>query len=200
MKVKEAAFVMIVGAACLAAGAALRSATPAPDPTNPPNLNGILSYISSAWGTLTRSTDECKAVEDPKHPANAVLYFPADYPISSGVKHALAGCSVHLEHLPEVIHQLGQLGEHRINPQGLLYLPHPYIVPGGMFNEMYGWDSYFILRGLLDDNKIALARGIVENFYFEIDHYGAILNANRGYTLERSQPPFLTAMVRAVYE
>ncbi len=65
---------------------------------------------------------------------------------------------------------------------------------------MYGWDSYFIVRGLLEENRIALARGMVENFFFEIDHYGTVLNANRTYFLTRSQPPFLTAMIIAVYE
>ncbi|MGH9351032.1 MAG: trehalase family glycosidase [Terriglobia bacterium] len=167
---------------------------------NPQSPSGILSYISSAWTTLTRSMSECKMLADPKDPANAVLYFPADYPAPPALKQSLAGCPVRLEHLPSVIHRLGEINEHEINPHGLLYLPHPYVVPGGMFNEMYGWDSYFILRGLLQAGKIDLSRGIVENFFFEIDHYGAILNANRGYTLSRSQPPFLTAMVRAVYD
>ena len=32
---------------------------------------------------------------------------------------------------------------------GLLYLPNKYVVPGGRFNEMYGWDSYFIILGLI---------------------------------------------------
>ncbi len=169
-------------------------------PTNPQSLDGILSYISSAWITLTRSMSECKMLADPKDPTNAVLYFPADYPAPPALKQSLAGCPVRLEHLPGVIHRLGDINESAINPHGLLYLPHAYVVPGGMFNEMYGWDSYFILRGLLQAGKIGLARGIVENFFFEIDHYGAILNANRGYTLSRSQPPFLTAMVRAVYD
>ena len=41
---------------------------------------------------------------------------------------------------------------------------------------------------------------MVENFFFEIEHYGAVLNANRTYYLTRSQPPFLTSMIRAVYE
>jgi alpha,alpha-trehalase len=41
---------------------------------------------------------------------------------------------------------------------------------------------------------------MVDNFLFEIDHYGAVLNANRTYYLTRSQPPFLTSMIRAVYE
>src|SRR5262249_36410307 len=65
---------------------------------------------------------------------------------------------------------------------------------------MYGWDSYFIVRGLLQDRKIELAKGMVENFLFEIEHYGSILNANRSYYLSRSQPPFLTSMILGVYE
>ncbi len=83
---------------------------------------------------------------------------------------------------------------------GLLYLPNPYVVPGGRFNEMYGWDSYFILLGLEADHREALAKGMVDNFLFEIEHYGGVLNANRTYYLTRSQPPFLTSMIRAVYE
>src|SRR5204863_2383308 len=83
---------------------------------------------------------------------------------------------------------------------GLLYLPQPYVVPGGRFNEMYGWDSYFIQRGLLRDDKLELARAMVENFLYEIAHYGMILNANRTYFLSRSQPPFLTAVILGVYD
>jgi alpha,alpha-trehalase len=82
---------------------------------------------------------------------------------------------------------------------GLLYLPRPYVVPGGRFNEMYGWDSYFILVGLLRDGETARARDMVENFLYEIEHYGTILNANRTYFLSRSQPPFLTRMVLGVF-
>ena len=87
-----------------------------------------------------------------------------------------------------------------ILPHGLLYLPNPYVVPGGQFNEMYGWDSYFIIRGLLRDDHRDLAKGIVENFFYEIQHYGGVLNANRTYYLGRSQPPFLSSMILAVYE
>ena len=65
---------------------------------------------------------------------------------------------------------------------------------------MYGWDSYFIIVGLLRDGRYDLARGMVENFFFEIDNYGGILNANRTYFFTRSQPPFLSSMVLAVYE
>ena len=76
----------------------------------------------------------------------------------------------------------------------------PFVVPGGRFNEMYGWDSYFITLGLLHDGRLELAKSMVDNFIYEITHYGKILNANRTYYLTRSQPPFFTSMVRAVYE
>ncbi len=75
----------------------------------------------------------------------------------------------------------------------------PFVVPGGRFNEMYGWDSYFEALGLLQDGYTDLARDMVDNFVYEIMHYGKILNANRTYYLTRSQPPFLTSMALAVY-
>ncbi|KAI8342254.1 trehalase-domain-containing protein [Chlamydoabsidia padenii] len=76
----------------------------------------------------------------------------------------------------------------------------PFVVPGGRFNEMYGWDSYFAALGLLVDGRVALAKSMVENFAYQIKHYGKILNANRSYYLTRSQPPFLTDMALKVFE
>ena len=76
----------------------------------------------------------------------------------------------------------------------------PYVVPGGRFNELYYWDSYFITLGLLQDGRTDLARGMADNLLYEIRHYGKIPNANRTYYLTRSQPPFLTSMIRAVYD
>lgn len=76
----------------------------------------------------------------------------------------------------------------------------PFVVPGGRFNEFYGWDSYMESLGLLVDNKTHLAKSMVLNFCFCIKHYGKILNATRSYYLGRSQPPFLTDMALRVYE
>lgn len=56
-----------------------------------------------------------------------------------------------------------------IKQHGLLYLPHPYIV-GGRFNEMYGWDSYFIELGLIEHNRLTMARHMIDNLIYEIDH------------------------------
>lgn len=85
-------------------------------------------------------------------------------------------------------------------------LNEPYVVPGGRFNELYGWDSYMMVLGLLLDvtpenqTNLRLSRGMTENFIYEIRHYNKILNANRSYYLGRSQPPFLTDMAIRVFD
>lgn len=76
----------------------------------------------------------------------------------------------------------------------------PYVVPGGRFNELYCWDSYFITLGLLQDGRTNLARGMADNLLYEAQYYGKVPNANRTYYLTRSQPPFLTSIIRAVYD
>jgi len=162
-------------------------------------LKPILSYISSAWDMLTRSMTECQSVVDPKLKTPPVLYLPANFPEPSAVRKLAADCNVQIEHLPKEIKSLGELDTSTFQPQGLLYLENKYVVPGGRFNEMYGWDSYFIIRGLLRAGRVELARGMVDNFFFEVEHYGAMLNANRTYYLTRSQPPFLSSMFIDVY-
>ena len=74
----------------------------------------------------------------------------------------------------------------------------PFVVPGGRFNEMYGWDSYFEGIGLLLDGRVDLAKAMVDNFCYQIKYYGKILNANRSYYLTRTQPPFLSSFIREV--
>jgi alpha,alpha-trehalase len=164
-----------------------------------PGLAPILTYISSGWDTLTRSMTDCQTVVDPKLSEASVLYLPADFPSPPAVQELQKRCKVQVQALPAIISAPGQIDPSRIGP-GLLYLENKYVVPGGRFNEMYGWDSYFIILGLVRAGRLDLARGMVENFFFEIEHYGTILNANRAYYLTRSQPPFLTSMIMAVYE
>jgi alpha,alpha-trehalase len=163
-------------------------------------LDPIRGYIASAWDSLTRSLTDCKTIVDPKLAAASVLYIPADFEVPTSVQQLQNQCHVQVQHLPTVIHNLGEVDPGKFDPAGLLYLQNRYVVPGGRFNEMYGWDSYFIIRGLVRDNRMDLAQGMVENFFFEIEHYGAVLNANRTYYLTRSQPPFLTSMILAVYD
>jgi alpha,alpha-trehalase len=158
------------------------------------------AYIDRAWHTLTRSMDDCSALRDSKMRTHPVLYLPADLPAPPGLATVKARCRVEVRVLPHAVAELGDIAPTALSAQGLLYLPHPYVVPGGFFNEMYGWDSYFIVLGLLADHRSALARDMVDNALFEVRHYGAVLNANRTYFLTRSQPPFLSSMVRAVLD
>ncbi len=77
----------------------------------------------------------------------------------------------------------------------LLPLPRAYVVPGGRFREIYYWDSYFTMLGLLRDGQAALVDGMVDDFTQLIEQYGHVPNGTRSYYLSRSQPPFYFAMV-----
>lgn len=142
--------------------------------------------------------NECTSLVDPKITTRPVLYLPADFAEPPQVAALRSKCGVDVERLPVRIDHLGQ--QVPVSTPGLLYLPNVYVVPGGRFNEMYGWDSYFIILGLLHDREVDVARGMVENFFFEIEHYGGLLNANRTYYLTRSQPPFLSSEIREIWD
>jgi alpha,alpha-trehalase len=160
----------------------------------------ILSYIHNSWNTLSRSMSSCKTIVDPKVTTVPVLYLPDGMTTPASVISMQKECKVEVRNLPRKITHMGDVTASDLKDEGLLYLPNPYVVPGGRFNEMYGWDSYFIILGLIADRRTDLARGMIENFFFEIENYGSILNANRTYQLTRSQPPFLTSMIRELYE
>lgn len=182
---------VLLAALAFATGAA---AATRPDPAR------TRAYIDHAWGTLTRSLDDCSALADSKVNTHPVLYLPARMPVSAKLRAIAKRCGIALATLPRAIDKLGDIDPAQLSAQGLLYLPHPYVVPGGFFNEMYGWDSYFIVLGLVADHRDELARHMVDNALFEVEYYGGVLNANRTYYLSRSQPPFLGAMMSAVLD
>ena len=165
-------------------------------------LRAIKKYIKQSWHTLTRSSAQlAKAAPDPKFKPMADGRWPVYVSRRENIKRieqtlraqmpAEDFATIDIRQLPE---DASEVREH-----GLLYLPYPYVVPGGRFNEMYGWDSYFTQVGLVRDNETVLAKNMIDNFLYQIDHYGKILNANRTYYLSRSQPPFLTQMILNVY-
>jgi alpha,alpha-trehalase len=141
------------------------------------------------------------AAVDPKFRATAGSRWPVYLSRKENVKQAEETLRSQMSQESFAKIELRQLPDDpgEIREQGLLYLPYPYVVPGGRFNEMYGWDSYFIQVGLLRDGEIELAKNMVDNFLYQIENYGKVLNANRTYYLTRSQPPFLTQMVLGVY-
>lgn len=78
----------------------------------------------------------------------------------------------------------------------LIALPHPYIVPGGRFREVYYWDSYFTMLGLVESGEFELIENMLDNFAYLIKTVGHIPNGNRKYYKTRSQPPFFSQMVK----
>ncbi len=169
------------------------------------------------WSGLTRKIDTknlMEVLEDSKIPSSTTKYLYVSYHDKFGYDYfsnyakELKDITLHVIRLPEHINAttFKELeGKHGLLPlaleknefgeiQGI-----PFVVPGGRFNEMYGWDSYFESLGLIADKKVLLAKAMVDNFVYEIENYGKILNANRSYYLNRSQPPFLTSMALAVY-
>jgi alpha,alpha-trehalase len=166
-------------------------------------LNAIRRHIHQQWHTLSRdhqhlldaARDE-KAEHDPERCWPVYLSNRED-PGNIGIilretMGTEAFDKITLRPLPR---ELEQIDEH-----GLLYLPGRYVVPGGRFNEMYGWDSWFIAMGLLLDGEEESARTLVDQMIYQVDHYGTVLNANRTYYLTRSQPPVLGLSVLAVHD
>ena len=173
-----------------------------PQKASADQLQALQRYIKQSWHTLQRSNAQlAQAAPDPKFKPMADGRWPVYVSQRENIKQleqtlrsqmpAEEFAKIELRQLPN---DTSQIREH-----GLLYLPYPYVVPGGRFNEMYGWDSYFTQVGLVRDGEMALAQNMVDNFLYQIEHYGRILNANRTYYLSRSQPPFLTQMILNVH-
>jgi alpha,alpha-trehalase len=192
MRVRVAIALLLVSSL---ARAQPRSATQA-------ELDGFFDYIRRGWTVLGRDHHQLlEAAIDPKLPK-----APRRWPVYVAADENMGAIRAELRRaLPPVelarieLRKLPADGSQPKQP-GILYLPRPYVVPGGRFNEMYGWDSYFILRGLLRDGLVDRARDLVDNFVYEVRRYGKVLNANRSYYLTRSQPPFLASMTRAVFD
>ncbi|OEK05403.1 alpha,alpha-trehalase TreF [Roseivirga misakiensis] len=103
----------------------------------------------------------------------------------------------HIQKLWEVLSRTPEASDFH---SSLVQLPHPYIVPGGRFNEIYYWDSYFTMLGLAVSGKVDMIEAMVKNFAYMIDEFGFIPNGNRSYYLGRSQPPFFAPMVALLAE
>lgn len=80
-------------------------------------------------------------------------------------------------------------------------LPYSFTVPAvGYFETLYYWDTYFTNVGLLLDGKAMLAKNNTDNMLYLVDKYGFMPNSNGTYHLDHSQPPFLSVMVRELYD
>jgi alpha,alpha-trehalase len=100
-----------------------------------------------------------------------------------------------LTHIDQLWNQLTRTTETAPPYSSLLTLPYPYVVPGGRFREIYYWDSYFTMLGLMQSGRPELAEDMVRDFAYLIDTFGHVPNGARSYYLSRSQPPFFFEMV-----
>lgn len=95
---------------------------------------------------------------------------------------------------------------HPKDDESLLGLPKPYLVPsyrektGFDYNELYYWDSYFMVQGMLDHDHQELVMGILEDLEALFQRFKVIPNASRTYLTGRSQPPLLSTFIFDVYE
>jgi alpha,alpha-trehalase len=104
------------------------------------------------------------------------------------------------EHIEILWDVLKREADKSVEGGSLIQLPNPYIVPGGRFNEIYYWDSYFMMLGLQVSGEINLIENMVDNFSWLIEEVGFIPNGNRTYFLGRSQPPFYSLMINLLAE
>lgn len=100
------------------------------------------------------------------------------------------------EHVRSLWQYLSRPADKKIKGSSLLPLPNSYLVPGGRFNEVYYWDSYFSMLGMMIHGQEDLVKSILDNFCWLIDTLGHIPNGNRTYYVSRSQPPFFSLMVQ----
>lgn len=104
------------------------------------------------------------------------------------------------DHIRQLWTVLSRAQDKDVPGSSLLPLPHPYIVPGGRFQEIYYWDSFFTMLGLQESGRYDMITNMVDNFAYMISHYGHIPNGNRTYYLSRSQPPYFSLMVDLLAE
>src|ERR1700722_929853 len=109
--------------------------------------------------------NECETFFDSKTDGEPFLYLPVEVPIPPEVEGLSKRCKVRIARLPEKITPADEKVVGKIHDHGLLFLENPYVVPGGQFNEMYGWDSYFIGCGPVRDDTRELARGWIKKLF-----------------------------------
>ena len=118
--------------------------------------------------------------------------------IGSSEVEAAKDINTHIEQLWQLLRR--DPDKIKANRSSKVPLPFPYIVPGGRFNEIYYWDSYFTMLGLAHHGHHDMIMSMVDNFRHLIETFGHIPNGNRSYFLSRSQPPFYSLMVKLLLQ
>lgn len=109
-----------------------------------------------------------------------------------------------LDYIQAYWHRLERYHPHDDDNQ--IGLPKPFLVPSFEeghefdYNELYYWDSFFMVQGMIDEQHKDLVTGILENLVFLYKKFKIIPNASRLYLTSRSQPPFLTTFIWQIYD
>ncbi len=118
-----------------------------------------------------------------------------DLPAAAGNGYHTVSSQTMAEHIKSLWTVLTRPPDSNDARSTLIPLPKPYVVPGGRFREIYYWDSYFTMLGLVQSGRTDLVKDMLDNFAYLITKIGHIPNGNRTYYLTRSQPPYFGAMV-----
>lgn len=155
--------------------------------------SGLLDLIDKTPGLLLRH-NLYQSLDDPKFAeTTATILVPStDY---EAVKATNTRSNVEIRMFDRT-QDLAIYNEHDI-ASALLYLPYPYLVPGGRFNEMYGWDTAFPVLAWASQYP-KMMREQIDNQLYQIRCYGKVLNSNRAYHLGRSHPPLINIMIEAL--
>ena len=78
-----------------------------------------------------------------------------------------------------------------VNYSSRLPLPYRYVVPGGRFDQMYYWDSYFTMLGLQTSGQHELLRQMCDNFAFLVERYSHKIASSLFLAGEGVSAPFL---------
>jgi alpha,alpha-trehalase len=206
MRIRAAAIALAFSAAAQS-GARL----PTADPVSPQELFGDLFIAVQTQHLYSDGKEFVDAVpkgapagilaqyraQRPQSPASLKEFVAAHFILPEEVRaEAAASSRVPIDrHIDELWTQLTRSTTSVPPFSSALALPRPYVVPGGRFREIYYWDSYFTLLGLVESGRRDLAEDMVRDFGYLIDTYGHIPNGARTYYLSRSQPPFFFEMV-----
>ena len=207
VRAKRCAVILLLLTACRPSGRqAARPSADDPAPDSGPlfadvQLSGIFpdskEFVDarprSAPATIAARYDSARRAPGFNLRAFVEQNFAMPEPAGSGYK-SVASQSM-TEHITGLWAVLTRPPDSSDARSSLIPIPNPYVVPGGRFREVYYWDSYFTMLGLVESGRTDLVKNMLDNFAHLIRTVGHIPNGNRTYYLTRSQPPYFAAMV-----
>jgi alpha,alpha-trehalase len=185
-----------------------------------PNLKGVDASPADLYGPLLARVQERRILGDgkifvdavPRRPVTEIMVdfarlpdddaalmrfvianFELPAPIAAQVPEVPAQSL--RKHIRSTWASLARDPEALVANSSALPVSYRHVVPGGRFREIYYWDSFFTMLGLLRDGEAALAAGIVDTMTELIETHGHVPNGARTYYLGRSQPPLFHMMV-----